>query len=36
MATNFEPRKCVNFVQTTKTGTHENKAIHIICYFMKT
>ena len=27
-ATNFEPHKCVNFVQSTKIGTQENKAIH--------
>ena len=25
---NFEPHKCVIFVQSTKIGTHENKAIH--------
>ena len=30
MATNFEPHECVNFVQTMKIGTHENKAIHSI------
>ena len=29
MATNFEPHECVFFVQSTKTGTHENKDIHI-------
>ena len=28
MATNFEPHDCVVFVQSTKIGTHENKAIH--------
>ena len=28
MATNFEPHDCVIFVQSTKIGTHENKAIH--------
>ena len=28
MATNFEPHKCVVFVQSKKIGTHENKAIH--------
>ena len=28
MATNFEPHECANFVQSTKIGTHENKAIH--------
>ena len=30
MATNFEPRKYVIFVQTTKIGTQENKATHSI------
>ena len=30
MATNFEPHECVIFVQTTKIGTHEKKAIHNI------
>ena len=28
MATNFEPHECVIFIQSTKIGTHENKAIH--------
>ena len=28
MATNFEPHECIIFVQSTKIGTHENKAIH--------
>ena len=28
MATNFEPHECVIFAQSTKIGTHENKAIH--------
>ena len=28
MATNFEPHECAIFVQSTKIGTHENKAIH--------
>ena len=28
IATNFEPHECVIFVQSTKIGTHENKAIH--------
>ena len=28
MATNFKPNKCIIFVQSTKIGTHENKAIH--------
>ena len=27
-ATNFEPHECVIFVQSTKMGNHENKAIH--------
>ena len=27
-ATNFEPHEWVIFVQSTKIGTHENKAIH--------
>ena len=30
MASNFEPHECVIFVQSTKIGTHENKAIHSI------
>ena len=30
MATNFEPHEHVIFVQSTKIGTHENKAIHSI------
>ena len=30
MSTNFEPHECVIFVQSTKIGTHENKAIHSI------
>ena len=30
MATNFESNKSVIFVQSTKIGTHENKAIHSI------
>ena len=29
-ATNFEPHECVIFFQSTKIGTHENKAIHSI------
>ena len=28
MTTNFEPHEYVIFAQTTKIGTHENKAIH--------
>ena len=32
MATNFEPHECVIFVQSTKIGTHENKATHSIHY----
>ena len=30
MSTNFEPHEDVIFVQSTKIGTHENKAIHSI------
>ena len=33
LATNFEPHECVIFVQSTKIGTHENKAIHSMCVF---
>ena len=33
MATNLEPQECVMFVQSTKIGTHKNKAIHSINYF---
>ena len=28
MTTYFEPHECVIFVQSTKIGTHENKAFH--------
>ena len=28
MATNFEPHEYALFAQSTKIGTHENKAIH--------
>ena len=28
MATNFEPQECAMLLQSTKIGTHENKAIH--------
>ena len=28
MAKNFDPHECINFVQSTKMGTHKNKAIH--------
>ena len=28
MTTNFESHECIIFVQSTKIGTHENKAIH--------
>ena len=31
MATNFEPHECVTFVQSTKIGIYEYKAIHSIC-----
>ena len=30
MATNFEPYEFLIFAQSTKVGTHENKAIHSI------
>ena len=33
MATNFELHECVIFAQTTKIGTHENKAIHSMNLF---
>ena len=33
MTTNFEPNECVNFTQSTKIGTHENKAIHSRVYW---
>ena len=32
MATDFEPHECDNFVQSTKIGTHENKAIQSITF----
>ena len=32
MDTNFEPHKCVIFVQSMKIGTHENIAIHSMCF----
>ena len=39
MTMNFEPYECVIFAQTTKIGTHENKAIHCTStptsYFLK-
>ena len=28
LTTNFEPHERMNFAQTTKIGTHENKALH--------
>ena len=31
-ATNFGPHECVIFLQSTKIGTHENKAIHSTIY----
>ena len=34
MAMNFEPHECVIFVQSTKIGTHENKAIHSTLQFV--
>ena len=36
MATDFEPQECVIFVQSTKIGTHENKAIHSIFAISRT
>ena len=30
MTTNFKPHECFIFLQSTKIGIHENKAIHII------
>ena len=30
IAANVEPKECEMFVQSTKIGTHENKAIHSI------
>ena len=37
IATNFEPHECVIFVQSTKTGTHKNKAIKsMTIYRLKT
>ena len=33
MPTNFESHECVIFVQSTKIGTQENKAIHSIFYW---
>ena len=35
MTTNFEPHEWVFFVQSTKVGSNENKAIHSICIFFK-
>ena len=35
MVTNFKPQKCVIFVQTTKIGTNEHKAIHSISILIK-
>ena len=32
IATNFEPHEYIIVVQSTKTGTHENKAIHSKTY----
>ena len=35
IATDFEPNECVIFVQSTKIGTNENKAIlsrHIVVF----
>ena len=35
MATNFEPHEWVILVQSTKIGTHENKAIYSNFSFFK-
>ena len=35
MATIFRPLECVSFVQSTKIGTHENKAINSIKTFSR-
>ena len=35
MTTNFEPQECVIFVQSTKIGTNENKAIHSSSVYSK-
>ena len=29
MTKNFEPRQWMSFTQTTKIGTHKNKALHM-------
>ena len=34
MATNLKPHECVIFLQSTKIGTREYKAIHSIKMFM--
>ena len=34
MATNLKPHECVIFVQSTKIGTHENKAIYSNIQFL--
>ena len=31
---NFEPHECIIFLQSTKIGTHENKAIHCIYIYI--
>ena len=35
MTTNFEPHECIIFLQSTKIGSHENKAIHNIIHLIK-
>ena len=34
MAMNLEPQEYVIFAQSTKIGTHENKAIHSILWLV--
>ena len=36
IATKFEPYECISFAQSTKIGTHENKAIHSMSCFSNT
>ena len=36
ISTTFEPNECVNFVKSTKIGTHENKGIHSMVQIDKT
>ena len=34
MAINLESHECVILVQSKKIGTHKNKAIHSMCYYI--